>query len=121
MLLDYLVSTLVYMKPIWRSEIKPDGTTEKYVYQDECEWRYIHFPEELHLILPQNETSELGRQKYSEVLANHQECWLCFEWNDVRYIMAPNEAAAKQTILCMLRTAKANTWQSPAPTKSLQD
>lgn len=104
-LLNYLVSTLVYMKPIWRSEIKPDGTTEKYVYQDECEWRYIpsdNFPEGLHLVLPQNETSTLGQQKYSEVLANHQECWLRFDWSDVRYIIVPDEVAAKQTIKTIL-------------------
>lgn len=104
-LLNYLVSTLVYMKPIWGFEIKSDGTSERYVYQDESEWRYIpsdNFPQELHLILPQNETTEVGKQKYSEVLTNHPECWFHFDWNDVRYIIVPNEAAAKQTINTIL-------------------
>lgn len=97
-LLNYLVSTLAYMKPICGLE---DGTPGKYVYQDECEWRYIpsdHFPKDLHLILPQSETTELGRQTYSEALVSHPECWFHFQWADVKYIIVPDEVAAKNTI-----------------------
>lgn len=104
-LLNYLSSTLVYMKPIWGSEIKDDGSVKDYIYQDECEWRYIpsdNFPKELHLILPQNETTEFAKQKYSEVLVKHPECWLQFEWCDVRYIMVPDELSAKNTIKTLL-------------------
>lgn len=52
-LLNYLLSTIVYMKPIWGQEKNKEGNLEKYVYQDECEWRYIpsdNFPEELLLV-----------------------------------------------------------------------
>jgi len=100
-LLDYIVSTLVFMKPIWRPEKAADGAESTYVYQDECEWRYIpsdNFPRELHLILPQSETSERGRDVYSEALARHEECWLRFSWDDVKYIIVPDEFAAKHTI-----------------------
>jgi len=104
MLLNYLSGTLLYMKPIWGSELKENGDVKNYVYQDECEWRYIpnNFPKELHLILPQNETTEIAKQKYSEVLVNHPECWLRFEWRDVRYIMVPDEASVKNTIGTLL-------------------
>ena len=105
LLLNYLVSTLMYMKPIWGNEIKDDGTEEQYVYQDECEWRYIpsdHFPKELHLILPPPEATEIGKQKYSEALAKHSECWLRFEWQDVKYIIVPSDCAKQDTIQTIL-------------------
>ena len=62
------------------------------------EFNYDNFPKELHLILLPQETSEKGKNEYSKTLANHKECWLCFEWSEVRYIMVPDESAAKRTI-----------------------
>ena len=101
-LLDYVLSTLVYMKPIWGQEKNKNGDLENYVYQDECEWRYIpsdNFPPELGpLILPQSNTSESARNVYTEALSKHEECWLKFDWDDVKYIMVPDEAAVKATI-----------------------
>ena len=78
-LADYLASTLMYMKPIWGWELNENSDMIQRVYQDECEWRYIpsdSFPKELHLILSQNETTEKGKEKYSNVLERHDECWL---------------------------------------------
>lgn len=101
-LLDYLLSTIVYMKPIWGQEKNKEGNLENYVYQDECEWRYIpsdYFPEELRpIILPQAETSDNARDVFSKALARHKECWLKFNWEDVRYLMVPDEMAVKATI-----------------------
>lgn len=100
-LLDYLHDTLLFMKPIWSPNIEENGSVQPYIYQDECEWRFIpldNFPKELHLILLPQETSEKGKNEYSKTLANHKECWLCFEWSEVRYIMVPDESAAKRTI-----------------------
>lgn len=95
-LLNYVASTLMFMKPIWGYE-----NGREYVYQDECEWRYIpstNFPKSLQLILPQSETSETGKNKYSEAIGQHPECWLQFEWSEVKYIIVPDEAAVKNTI-----------------------
>lgn len=97
----YLASSLMYMKPISGLVDNKEGGKDSYVYQDECEWRYIpadHFPNELHLILKQRETTEKAKKKYSDVLKKHKECWLKFEWEDVRYIIVPDEAAVKNTI-----------------------
>lgn len=104
-LLDYLLSTLLFMKPIWEQDIKEDGVVQPYIYQDECEWRFIpsdSFPKELHLVLLPHETTEKGKNEYSEVLAKHKECWLRFEWSEVRYIIVPDESAAKRTIATIL-------------------
>lgn len=100
-LANYLTSTLMYMKPIWGLETNDKGIRKEYVYQDECEWRYIpsdNFPENLHLILKQGETTEKGKDEYTKALENHNECWLKFEWSEVRYIIVPDEAAVKNTI-----------------------
>ena len=102
-LLDYLLSTIVYMKPIWGQEKNKEGNLENYVYQDECEWRYIpsdNFPDELRpIILPQRETSDNARDAFSKALANHNECWLKFNWEDVHYLMVPDEMALRRTIM----------------------
>ena len=98
---SYLCSTLMYMKPIWGLEPDQNGDRREYVYQDECEWRYIpsdHFPPELPLILRQSETTEKGKNTYSEVLKRHRECWLKFDWSELRYLIVPDEASAKHTI-----------------------
>lgn len=101
-LLDYLLSTIVYMKPIWGMEINKDGNLEEYVYQDECEWRYIpsdNFPVELRpIILPQIETTDNAKEVFSKALAKHEECWLKFNWDDVRYLIVPDEKSLKETI-----------------------
>ena len=101
-LVDYLVSTLVYMKPIWGQEKNQKGELESYIYQDECEWRYIpsdNFPEEFRpLVLPQHETTDYAKEAFSTALAKHTECWLSFDWEDVRHLMVPDELAVKNTI-----------------------
>ena len=100
-LASYLASSLMYMKPIRGIVNNDEGGKEVYVYQDECEWRFIpsdNFPTGLHLILRQSETTERAKEKYSDVLKKHSECWLKFEWTEVRYIIVPDEAAVKNTI-----------------------
>lgn len=101
-LLDYLVSTIVYMKPIMGQEKNDKGELETYVYQDECEWRYIpsdNFPEELKpIIIPQSEMSKKTCEAYSDTLTKHEECWLKFDWKDVHYLMVPDEMARDDTV-----------------------
>ena len=107
---DFLTSSLMYMKPISGLVDNKDGGKDAYVYQDECEWRYVpsdNFPGSLHLILKQKETTITAQKMYSDVLRNHEECWLKFEWKDVRYIIVPDEAAVKNTI-ATIRTLEIN-------------
>lgn len=99
-LLDFVLSTLLYMKPITGFQRDLEGNEHQYIFQDECEWRYIplEFPKDLHFILRQSETTEKGKNIYSEALANHPETWMKLEWEDVRYIIVPDEAASRKTI-----------------------
>ena len=50
------------------------------------------------MILKQHEMTKKGIETYNEVLEKHSECWLKFEWSEVRYIIVPDEAAVKHTI-----------------------
>lgn len=99
-LLNYILSTLLYMKPILGLE-EIDGKVKPYIFQDECEWRYIpvkNFPQGLSLLMKEDQITEKGRNAYSEVLKNHPETWIKFEWEDVRYIIVPDEPALKRVI-----------------------
>lgn len=98
-LVDYLLSTLLYMKPLSGIE-EIDGTKTRYVYQDECEWRYIptkNFPKKLNLILVK-EATERGRDIYSRALQDHEETWIKFDWEDIRYIIVPDDNALHKII-----------------------
>lgn len=100
-LADYLVSTLVYMKPIWGKQVGKNGKITDYMYQDECEWRYL--PSEtamkgLPLIMRQEDMTEQGIKDHCKALAKHKDSWLRFEWTDVCYLIVPNEAAMNRTI-----------------------
>lgn len=99
-LLDYILSTLLYMKPISDLE-KVDEKIQTYIFQDECEWRYIpttNFPESIPLLMKEDQITEKGKNAYSSVLVKHPETWIKFDWEDVKYIIVPDEPALKKII-----------------------
>ena len=99
-LLNYLMSAMMYMKPISGLE-KIEGEERPYIFQDECEWRYIpteHFPNNLKLMLSENRVTENARDYYSRVLQSHEETWIKFDWGDIRYIIVLDEIALKRII-----------------------
>ena len=99
-LIDYLASTLVYMKPISGKDIVNNEIKTRN-FQDECEWRFIPLAmdSEIPLILPQDQTSELIRDYYNEtVLPHHPETWMRFEWDDIRYLIVPDRDASMRLI-----------------------
>ncbi len=99
-LLDYVLSTLMYMKPISGLE-KINGELQPYIFQDECEWRYIpsgNFPSSIPLLIKEDQITEKGKNAYSTVLEKHPETWIKFAWDDVRYIIVPDESALKRVI-----------------------
>ena len=99
-LLNYLMNAIMYMKPISGME-KIEGEERPYVFQDECEWRYIpteNFPKDLKLILAENAATENAKSYYSKALLSHPETWIKFDWEDIRYIIVPDEVALKRII-----------------------
>lgn len=99
-LLNYVLSTLLYMKPISKIE-EIDGVMKTYVFQDECEWRYIptnNFPKSTKLLMKEDQITEEGKDAYSKVLRRHPETWIKFDWEDVKYIIVPDESALKRII-----------------------
>lgn len=99
-LVDFLLTTLVYMKPI-RGFMNRDGKAKGYMFQDEWEWRFIPpvaGTRELPLLLPRKYTTQTACNAYSAVLRNHEEYWLRFETADIRYLIVPNEDEAQKLI-----------------------
>ncbi len=100
LLLNYLMSALMYMKPISGIE-KIEGEETNYIFQDECEWRYIpteQFPNSLKLVLSGNMATENAKNYYSKALLKHEETWIKFDWEDICYIIVPDEMALKRII-----------------------
>ena len=108
---DYLVSTLVFMKPIWGKQKNQHGRDISYIFQDECEWRYVPSTKrigDLPLISIDAVNNLKLKEGYNKALARHKEAWLSFEWEDVSYIIVPNEVALNHTIntICSLKCSE---------------
>lgn len=50
------------------------------------------------LIINDNKITEKRKNTYSDVLEKHPETWVKFDWNDLIYIVVPDEVAL-QTII----------------------
>lgn len=100
-LVSFLLSYLLYIKPISGYNDSLADIYETYVYQDECEWRFVpteNFPDDFKLVLPQSQTNKNACNVYSAALRSHPETWLHFDWEDVQYIIVPDELARKEII-----------------------
>ncbi len=98
---DYLVSTLLFMKPVYE-ENHDEGTVSRYIFQNECEWRYVPeistLPHDVDFILRNEDVTRNAISYYSDVLENHQESWLFFDWDEIKYIIVPSEKESEEMI-----------------------
>ena len=100
MLPDAMLSVLLYSKPIvgYMSRDEWDKP-QRLLFKDECEWRYIpSVPENMPLIIPQDDNTKKGRKYYSKALARDRSTWFPFQVDEIEYIIVPNEAAAIEMI-----------------------
>lgn len=100
MLPDAMLSVLLYSKPIvgYMSRDEWDKP-HRLLFKDECEWRYIpSVPENMPLIIPQDDNTKRGRKYYSKALARDKSTWFSFQVDEMEYIIVPNEAAAIEMI-----------------------
>ena len=82
------------MKPV--SELRIENEKHvRYIFQNECEWRYVPsqsmLPEDMDFILCNEEVTEKSKGYYSKVLEKNRKCWMKFDWDDINYIIVPNE------------------------------
>ena len=97
---DTMLSVLLYSKPIvgYMSRDEWDKP-HRLLFKDECEWRYIpSVPEDMPLIIPQDDNTKKGRKYYSKALARDKSTWFSFQVDEIEYIIVPNEAAAIEMI-----------------------
>lgn len=97
---DTMLSVLLYSKPIvgYMSRDEWDKP-HRLLFKDECEWRYIpSVPENMPLIIPQDDNTKKGRKYYSKALESDRSTWFPFQVDEMEYIIVPTEAAAIEMI-----------------------
>lgn len=102
-----VVSRLAYFKPLYGKMPRTIDGKSIYVlknFHDECEWRFVPKEAELekfHItsVIFDEETKKLANQ-ISERLADskYKELWVNFEFQDIRYLIVPDNAARMKLI-----------------------
>lgn len=88
---NYILSQLLYCKPIIGIMEKDPGSPLPLNFKDECEWRFIpNIPDDFPLILRGEYNNFKARNSFSDGLAEQEQAWLHFEPEDIRYIIVPN-------------------------------
>ncbi len=96
---DYILSQLLYCKPIIGIMEKDPGSPLTLNFKDECEWRFIpNIPDDFPLILKGEYNNFKARNSFSDGLAKQEQAWLHFEPRDIRYIIVPNTDEADNLI-----------------------
>lgn len=89
---NYMLSHLLYMKPLNGYMIKPADEDYKN-FQDESEWRYIPnfsvINTDLDFIYG-NTTNQSQLNRYNDALNMVDECKLKFTYKDIKYLIVPN-------------------------------
>lgn len=88
---NFLLTQMYYMKPI-EGNMPRDGKDIFKNFTDECEWRFI--PDVAAIELPQvvSEDNAASIGKLNDTVAEHDCCWLKFDYSDIKHIIIPNES-----------------------------
>lgn len=108
---DYLVSYMLYIKPIeGDNENRVTGDLERVCFTDECEWRYVPdlSEKEMNPILFDNDICQTDEykvpiiQKYNDALRKLPDVWLDFSYNDIKYLLVHNYTERDELIDCII-------------------
>lgn len=97
---DYLINNLVYLKPIRGIMTRGNEEVEKN-FHDEQEWRYIPGGEENEIKLFIGNEIKQKKEYYNKMLRREDmfgDLWLRFKFEDIRYIIVPNEESKDRII-----------------------
>ena len=89
-LLNYLLSTLLYMKPI-SNLVEKDGKYKMYIFQDECEWRYVPDVSPKYPQIYIND--DINHEIYTyanKALKKETNYGLKFSYDDIKYVILKN-------------------------------
>ena len=90
---DYLISALVFTKPL-RGKMLKRGVIKEKIFHDEKEWRYIPKFGENHDIpffVPREHQNGTAYNSYSLALVGIPEIWLKFEPEQIKYLAVKDE------------------------------
>ena len=92
---NYLLSHLLYMKPLYGQKNGSDKTGIN--YHDEREWRYVpplsQLDTDMPMLLNCNADPAVKIEKYNAGLQQCHDAWLTFSWENIKYILVPTESA----------------------------
>lgn len=88
---NFLLTQMYYMKPI-EGNMPRNGKDIFKNFTDECEWRFI--PNVAAIDLPQvvSEDDAACIGKLNDTVAEHDCCWLKFDYSDIKHIIIPDES-----------------------------
>lgn len=87
---DYLLSQMLYIKPVQGKMPRNDEEVEKN-FTDECEWRFVPDVSSIDLPLAVTEDYAPCVDDLNKTLERTNACWLSFEYSEIKYIILPNE------------------------------
>lgn len=89
---DYILTQMMFLKPII-GDMPRNGKWEHRNFTDEREWRYIPEMKKIDLppVVPPDYSSSLYMLNATLEEQNCEECWLKFEYSDLKYIIIPSK------------------------------
>lgn len=90
---DYLINNLIFLKPINGIMTRGDNEIVKN-FHDEQEWRYIPNCDKSIISLLIGDEISSKKEYFNKILRDRKtfdELWLKFRYDDIRYIIVPNE------------------------------
>lgn len=95
---NFLLIYLMHIKP-YDGIMKRNGKSETKCFEDECEWRYVPNIGDSYQQVYVNEDGANLYNTVSDVLKEHEEFSLKFDYDDLKYIFVKNNDDLKKMIL----------------------
>lgn len=90
---DQIISSLLYIKPLYGLMRLGDNISDNRLFTDEREWRFIPdmTDSELDKLMPAKKLVQANLNLYSEAMTKYEKGWLKIDLDAVKYIIVKND------------------------------